>query len=82
MLMVPLPTAYADHQTANARPMAEAGAGVLLPQRELTPERLASEIERLHASNGMRSAMAAASRALGRPDAAEQVAAIARSLVH
>ena len=31
-VLVPLPTAAADHQTHNARVLAEAGAAVLLPQ--------------------------------------------------
>jgi hypothetical protein len=40
MILVPLPTAAADHQTANARALAAAGAAVHVPQSELTPERL------------------------------------------
>ena len=35
-ILIPLPTAAADHQTQNARVLAEAGAGVMLPQAELT----------------------------------------------
>jgi UDP-N-acetylglucosamine--N-acetylmuramyl-(pentapeptide) pyrophosphoryl-undecaprenol N-acetylglucosamine transferase len=40
MLVVPLPTAAADHQTWNARSLEAAGAAVHLPQRELTPAKL------------------------------------------
>ena len=39
-IVVPLPTAAADHQTANARALAAAGAGEMIPQSDLTPERL------------------------------------------
>ena len=44
-ILVPLPTAAADHQTHNARVLAEAGAALLLPQSELTPERLARSVD-------------------------------------
>lgn len=40
-VLVPFPHAVDDHQTANARFLSEAGAAILLPQVELTPERLA-----------------------------------------
>lgn len=76
-LLVPLPTAYADHQTANARAVVRSRGGILLPQNLLTPERLAEEIAGLRTDTARRAQMAAASRALGRPDAAEQVARMA-----
>jgi UDP-N-acetylglucosamine--N-acetylmuramyl-(pentapeptide) pyrophosphoryl-undecaprenol N-acetylglucosamine transferase len=40
-ILVPFPHAVDDHQTGNARFLADAGAAILLPQAELTPERLA-----------------------------------------
>ncbi len=40
-ILVPFPHAVDDHQTSNARFLANAGAAILLPQHELTPERLA-----------------------------------------
>ncbi len=40
-VLVPLPTAAADHQTYNARALADVGAAVLLPESELSPESLA-----------------------------------------
>ncbi len=36
-LLVPFPHAVDDHQTANARVLADRGAAILLPQRELAP---------------------------------------------
>ena len=74
MILVPLPTAAADHQTANARALAAAGAAVHLPQRELTPdtlERLAASVMQSAAARG---ALAAAALARGRPRAAEDIA--------
>jgi len=40
-ILIPFPFAIDDHQTRNASALAEHGAGVLLPQSELTVERLA-----------------------------------------
>ena len=40
-LFVPYPAAVDDHQTANARPMADAGAAVIIQESDLTPELLA-----------------------------------------
>src|SRR5439155_10683619 len=40
-VLIPYPHAVDDHQTANARFLADAGAAVLVPQSELSPERLA-----------------------------------------
>src|SRR5256885_16456013 len=40
-VLIPYPHAVDDHQTANARFLAAAGAAVLMPQSELNPERLA-----------------------------------------
>src|SRR5260370_40893946 len=39
-VLIPYPHAVDDHQTANARFLADAGATVLVPQSELSPERL------------------------------------------
>lgn len=45
-ILIPLPTAAAGHQFANATAHAEAGAGILLEQRSATPEALASAVRR------------------------------------
>ena len=73
-VLVPYPHASADHQTANARWMADAGAATILPDAELTPERLRTEVDRLAGDRERLAAMAAASRRLARPDAAQVVA--------
>lgn len=76
-ILVPYPHAAADHQTANARAFVKADAAVLIPDRELTAERLVREIERLVTDHGLRRGMAAAMKRLGRPDAAREAAKLA-----
>ena len=61
-ILVPFPAATDDHQTANARAFSEAGGGWLMPQAELTPERLS---ERLAALFGDPSALARAASCAG-----------------
>src|SRR5439155_6214804 len=46
-VLVPLPTAAADHQTANARALAAAGAAVKIPQSEFTVDRLDAAVRSL-----------------------------------
>ena len=46
-ILIPYPHATADHQTTNARWMAEGGAAVVIPDAELTPERLSAAIAEL-----------------------------------
>ena len=73
-VLIPFPQAVDDHQTANARFLADAGAGVLMPQNELGPRRLADLL--LGFTRERLLAMAARARALGKPDAASAVARI------
>jgi len=73
-ILVPYPHAAGDHQSANARWMAEAGAAVVIPDAELDAERLAREVAALLGDPARLAAMAAAARALARPDAAHEVA--------
>lgn len=73
-ILVPYPHATADHQTANARWMEQAGAAVVVPDAELTPARLGSEVGSLLGDPSRLKAMATASAALARPDAAQAVA--------
>jgi len=71
-ILVPFPYAVDDHQTANARFLAEKGAAILVPQREMTAEKLAALIGSLDRTQLLE--MAKKARALGRPDAAALVA--------
>jgi UDP-N-acetylglucosamine--N-acetylmuramyl-(pentapeptide) pyrophosphoryl-undecaprenol N-acetylglucosamine transferase len=74
-ILVPFPHASADHQSANARWMVEAGAAVAIPDHELTAARLAGDVGDLLSDPSRLSAMARASAGLARPDAARAVAA-------
>ena len=71
-VLVPFPHAVDDHQTGNARFLAEAGAAILLPQSELAPEKLASLLGEL--TREKLAAMAEQARALAKPDATRAVA--------
>ncbi|MEA2246935.1 MAG: UDP-N-acetylglucosamine--N-acetylmuramyl-(pentapeptide) pyrophosphoryl-undecaprenol [Solirubrobacteraceae bacterium] len=74
-ILVPYPHAAGDHQAANARWMEEAGAAVVVEDRELTPERLRTTVDGLLADRERLEAMGRASAALARPDAAQRIAA-------
>ena len=69
-VLVPFPAATDDHQRKNARVLADAGAAVLLDQRELTGDTLAAAVEGLLGDAGRLQAMAAAMKKFARPDAA------------
>jgi UDP-N-acetylglucosamine--N-acetylmuramyl-(pentapeptide) pyrophosphoryl-undecaprenol N-acetylglucosamine transferase len=73
-LLIPLPTAVDDHQTANAHYLADAGAAVLLPQAALDAARLATELARLDADRAALAHMALAARSRAVPDAALRIA--------
>ncbi len=71
-ILVPLPSAVDDHQTANARYLTDAAAGWLMPQPEFTPESLAERIDELRRDALVPIAERARQRAV--PDAAFRVA--------
>ena len=75
-LLVPLPTARRDHQTANARALEDAGAADRVAQSELTSEWLADYLDRCRRDEPRRAGMQAALRALAVPDAAVKLAAL------
>ena len=76
-VLVPLPHAVDDHQTANAQFLALAGGAVLLPQAELTPEAIA-RLCRLSFSTLQE--MATKARELARPEAAAAVATMCEEI--
>jgi UDP-N-acetylglucosamine--N-acetylmuramyl-(pentapeptide) pyrophosphoryl-undecaprenol N-acetylglucosamine transferase len=71
-ILVPFPYAVDDHQTTNARYLADAGAAILIQQRDLTAERLAECLRGLARERLFE--MAEKARALGKPDATRAVA--------
>ena len=79
-VLVPYPHAVDDHQTTNARFLSDAGAAILIPQLELTPQRLADMLNRF--TRDQLQQMASKARALAKPDATEQVAKVCMELAH
>ncbi|MEA2170731.1 MAG: UDP-N-acetylglucosamine--N-acetylmuramyl-(pentapeptide) pyrophosphoryl-undecaprenol [Solirubrobacteraceae bacterium] len=73
-ILVPYPHASADHQTTNARWMADAGAAVIIADAELTGAGLRAAVDELIADPERLAKMAAAARDLARPDAAADIA--------
>ena len=74
-VLVPFPNAVDDHQAYNAQYLVREGAAVLISDRELTAERLATELQRLCAGRGKLLAMAERARLLAKPRAAAELAA-------
>jgi UDP-N-acetylglucosamine--N-acetylmuramyl-(pentapeptide) pyrophosphoryl-undecaprenol N-acetylglucosamine transferase len=72
-VLVPLPTAAADHQTHNARVLAASGASLMLPQAELTPDRLRDVLTSLLSDPARRKQMGERALARGRPQAAREI---------
>ncbi len=79
-ILVPYPYATANHQEFNARALEAAGAARVLLDRELTGERLQEAIEYLLIHEQELQAMARASKALGKPAAAAEIARLALAL--
>lgn len=71
-IMVPFPAAIRDHQTKNAKAMAEAGGAVLVPEPEI--QSVENLIIKMLDDRGMLSRMSRACASLARPDAATRVA--------
>jgi len=73
-ILVPFGAATDDHQTFNAAFLVNEGAAIMIAERELDSERLATELSQLCAGRGKLLAMAERARAMARPLAAQQLA--------
>lgn len=73
-VLVPLPTAAADHQTTNAIALEQAGAAIHVPQSQLTAERLDHTIRSLLADPAALARLVAGAAARARPNAATEIA--------
>jgi len=73
-VLVPLPTAAGDHQTANARTLAAAGAALMIPQQEFSADRLDSTVRSLVADPPRLASLSAAMTSRARPNAAAEIA--------
>jgi len=78
-VLVPLPGAPGDHQTANAKAMVSAGGAVRLVDEQCTPTRLAEVVGDLLADPERLATMGRAAGRMGRPDAAARVAQLVES---
>jgi UDP-N-acetylglucosamine--N-acetylmuramyl-(pentapeptide) pyrophosphoryl-undecaprenol N-acetylglucosamine transferase len=74
MILIPLPTAAADHQRFNARAIADAGAAVMIEESALTPDALWKSVLDLTADGSRRAAMTTMALERARPDAARDIA--------
>jgi UDP-N-acetylglucosamine--N-acetylmuramyl-(pentapeptide) pyrophosphoryl-undecaprenol N-acetylglucosamine transferase len=72
-IFIPFPAAVDDHQTANARPMVEAGAALIVQQRDLSKESLATLLREWLGSRDALLDRARKSRALAMPDALRRI---------
>jgi UDP-N-acetylglucosamine--N-acetylmuramyl-(pentapeptide) pyrophosphoryl-undecaprenol N-acetylglucosamine transferase len=73
-ILIPLPSATDDHQTSNAREMAKAGGARMISQKSFTPVELAKQMQKLGLEPNALANAAARARAVGRPDAAADLA--------
>ncbi|MDK8872940.1 UDP-N-acetylglucosamine--N-acetylmuramyl-(pentapeptide) pyrophosphoryl-undecaprenol N-acetylglucosamine transferase [Paracoccus sp. SSJ] len=79
-ILIPYAAATGDHQTANARALAESGAGVVLPESVLDAESLRRDMRDILSDSARATAMAAAALTLARPDAAQRLADLVTEL--
>jgi UDP-N-acetylglucosamine--N-acetylmuramyl-(pentapeptide) pyrophosphoryl-undecaprenol N-acetylglucosamine transferase len=80
-ILVPLPHAIDNDQLQNANRLAALGAGWCIEQKEVTPERLATAVNRLLGAPQILADAAAAAKQLGRPDAVGKLADLVEELV-
>ncbi len=79
-VLVPFAAAAGDHQSANARALAEAEAAVVIPEARLTPAALAANMEAILSQPEAARHMARRALGLGRPNAAEALADLGERL--
>ena len=81
-ILVPLPYAIDDHQSANARSLSDFGAAQLLPQAQMSVESLAASLRGYIAQPQLLASMAASAAAAGTPDATARVSECCEELIH
>ncbi|MDW7728562.1 MAG: undecaprenyldiphospho-muramoylpentapeptide beta-N-acetylglucosaminyltransferase [Bacillota bacterium] len=73
VILIPSPNVVNNHQYYNAKILADRGAAILIEEKDFNDERLAAEINRLLLDPGELTEMAANSKKMGLPDAADRV---------
>lgn len=81
-ILIPLPHAIDDHQTANARMLEQSGGAILIPQNEANEVSLSQAIAQLIKAPDTLSQMSRAARAVARPDATEKVVQVLEEVVY
>ncbi len=81
-ILVPLPTSADQHQLHNAEAFEKAGAARLIPDSEMTGERLVREVTRLASEPGLLEKMGAAARSFAKTGAAKRAADVLESFIH
>ncbi len=81
-VLVPFPYAAGDHQTANAKAVADAGAAVMIADNQLNGALLADTVVGLFADAKKLAGMRQAAKSLARPDAAEEICRIAAEIIN
>ncbi len=79
-ILIPLPSAMDDHQTANAREMTQAGGARTIPQARFTAVELAKQMQKMAMEPGALQNAAKRARNCGRPDAARDMADLLESI--
>jgi UDP-N-acetylglucosamine--N-acetylmuramyl-(pentapeptide) pyrophosphoryl-undecaprenol N-acetylglucosamine transferase len=79
-LFVPYPAAVDDHQTANATPMADAGAAIIVQENELTDQSLSERLRGFLVDRRELQARAEKARSLANPDALQRIAGVCLDL--
>ena len=79
-ILVPLPSATDDHQSANVREMVSSGGARAIKQKQFTPVELAKQMQKLALEPGSLENAAKRARACGRPEAARDLADLVESL--
>lgn len=81
-ILVPLPQAIDDHQSANARSLTDCGGAIVLLQKDMNVDSLTSELRGYLALPGQLAAMAAATASAAMPEAAAAVSDCCEELMH
>jgi UDP-N-acetylglucosamine--N-acetylmuramyl-(pentapeptide) pyrophosphoryl-undecaprenol N-acetylglucosamine transferase len=81
-ILIPFPYAVDDHQTMNASWLSEAGAAILVQQRDLDVGKLYQQVRDLTENRAELLSMANAARSLAQPDATEKVASVCMEICH
>jgi UDP-N-acetylglucosamine--N-acetylmuramyl-(pentapeptide) pyrophosphoryl-undecaprenol N-acetylglucosamine transferase len=79
-ILIPLPSAMDDHQTANAKEMTEAGGARTIAQARFTPVELAKQMQKMALEPGALQNAAKRARNCGRPNAARDMADLLESI--